>query len=91
MELLGELKQITNFAIESRKLGAGVATLLAEAHRLALDDVIPHLSVNPDSPQARFIHQAVTQQSDALRRATEMPSPALDSVPSVPTQRGPAL
>lgn len=91
MELLGELKQITNFAIETRNLGAGVAGLLAEAHRLALEDVIPRLSVNPDSPQARFIQQSVTQQSDVLRRATEMPSPALGGNPSAPTRRGPTL
>lgn len=91
MELLGELKQITNFAIETRNLGAGVATLLAEAHRLALDDVVPRLSVDPDSPQARFIHQSVTQQSEALRRATEMPPPTLDAPTPTPTRRGPEL
>lgn len=69
MELLGELKQITNFAIESGTLTPDAADLLIEAHTRALDDVVPRLSVNADSPQARFIHQAVTEQLVTLRRA----------------------
>lgn len=69
MELLGELKQITTYAISSGHLSAEVRDLLAAAHALALEDVVPRLSVDSDSPQARFIHQSVLEQSVALGRA----------------------
>jgi UDP-N-acetylglucosamine kinase len=69
MELLGELKQITGYAIASRQLTADVADLLIEAHQLALSEVVAHLNVDADAPQARFIEQAVTEQLVALRRA----------------------
>jgi hypothetical protein len=68
MELLGELKQITAYAASSHHLTADTAKLLIEAHVLALDDVVPNLSVATDSPQARFIQQAVSEQLVALRR-----------------------
>lgn len=73
MELLGELKQITNFAIESGNLTSDTAELLIQAHRRALEDVVPRLSVDGDSPQARFVHQAVTEQLVALQRAATAP------------------
>lgn len=69
MELLGELKQITNYAIESGHLTPDTAELLIEAHVRALDDVVPRLSIDSDSPQAAFIQQAVTEQLVALRRS----------------------
>lgn len=69
MELLGELKQITNFAIDSGNLTQDTTELLIEAHSRALEDVVPRLSVDSDSPQARFIHQAVTEQLVTLQRA----------------------
>jgi hypothetical protein len=69
MELLGELKQTTSYAIASAQLTPETAELLIEAHQLALSEVVPHLSVDADAPQARFIDQAVTEQLVALRRA----------------------
>lgn len=69
MELLGELKQITTFAVASGELGSQVAGLLVEAYERTRADVLPHLSVDADSPQAQFIQQAVTEQLVALRRA----------------------
>lgn len=69
MELLGELKQTTAYAIEANRLSADLADLLTAAHDLALKEVVPNLSIDADSPQARFIRQAVTEQSIALRRA----------------------
>ena len=69
MELLGELKQITAYASSSGLLTSHTAELLIEAHELALAEVAPNLSVAPDSPQARFIEQAVSEQLVALRRS----------------------
>jgi UDP-N-acetylglucosamine kinase len=81
MELLGELKQITNFAIESGTLTSDTAELLIEAHTLALDEVVPRLSVDADSPQARFIQRAVAEQLITLRRAAgTSPEPSTDFV-----------
>ena len=80
MELLGELKQITTYAIASGELTPEVSELLIEGHTLALRDVVPHLSVDPDSPQARFIQQAVSEQVVALRRAVTADPP--DIAPS---------
>ncbi|MBX3193862.1 MAG: zeta toxin family protein [Microbacteriaceae bacterium] len=71
MELLGELKQITGYAIASGRLSPEVAELLDAAHEQALREVVPKLSVASDSPQARFIQQAVTEQLIALRRAAD--------------------
>ncbi|HRN29609.1 MAG TPA: zeta toxin family protein [Terrimesophilobacter sp.] len=78
MELLGELKQITGYAISSGQLTPEFAELLDHAHQLTLAEVIPKLSVAPDSPQARFIQQAVSEQLVALRRAAE-PAGRLDA------------
>lgn len=78
MELLGELKQITTYAMTSGQLTPETAELLTNAHTLALDDVVPRLSVDRESPQARFIAQAVEEQLVALRRAAssaEGPTP----------------
>lgn len=69
MELLGELKQITAYATASGNLTPDTAELLIEAHRLALAEVVPNLSIAADSPQATFIQQAVGEQLVALRRA----------------------
>lgn len=80
MELLGELKQITNYAIESGSLTPDVADLLINAHVYALDDVVPRLSVDADSPQARFIQQAVTEQLVTLRRSASASEGALATV-----------
>jgi UDP-N-acetylglucosamine kinase len=80
MELLGELKQITNYAIRSGHLTPDVADLLSEAHKLALDEVVPRLSIEADSAQAQFIRQAVTEQSIALRRAIAGTQPEVASV-----------
>ena len=71
MELLGEHKQITGYAIASNQLSPETAELLDAAHEQALRQVIPKLSVASDSPQARFIQQAVTEQLIALRRAAD--------------------
>ncbi|MBG6055289.1 hypothetical protein IWX81_001700 [Salinibacterium sp. CAN_S4] len=76
MELLGELKQVTAYAIASGELTPAIAELLVAAHEHALGDVIPRLSVDPASPQARFIHNAVAEQFVGLRRATHQPEPA---------------
>jgi hypothetical protein len=85
MELLGELKQITGYATASGQLTTDTGELLIAAHELALADVVPNLSVAADSPQARFIHDAVTEQLVTLRRTTaptdpgpEAPRPNLD-------------
>lgn len=83
MELLGELKQITAYATASGNLTPGAAELLIEAHRLALAEVVPNLSIAADSPQATFIQQAVSEQLVALRRSVNpagllvLPEPAL--------------
>jgi UDP-N-acetylglucosamine kinase len=79
MELLGELKQITAYAIAAGEMTPQTAELLIEAHNLALVDVTPRLSIDTDSPQARFIHQAITEQLVALRRAAA----SLESAPPV--------
>lgn len=71
MELLGELKQITGYAIASGQLSPELAELLDAAHEQALSEVVPKLSVAADSPQARFIQQAVTEQLIALRRSAD--------------------
>jgi hypothetical protein len=76
MELLGELKQITTYAINTERLTNGLAVLLKEAHVLARKDVVPHLSVNRDSPQARFIEHAVNEQLATLNRAFRRTSEA---------------
>ncbi len=76
MELLGELKQITSYAIAAGDLTPQTAELLVEAHNLALTDVIPRLSIDADSPQARFIEQAITEQLVTLRRAATQPDDA---------------
>ncbi len=78
MELLGELKQITTYAVSSGELRPDVAELLIEAHKLAMADVVPRLSVETESPQARFIEKAVTEQLVALRRATPQPDAPVD-------------
>ncbi|GHF12494.1 zeta toxin family protein [Pseudolysinimonas yzui] len=75
MEVLGELKQITAYAIASGHLTEDVAELLIEAHSLALEEVVPRLSIDAASPQARFIRQAVTEQAITLRRALNPPVP----------------
>ena len=86
MELLGELKQITNYATESGNLTPDVADLLVEAHECALTDVVPSLSVAADSPQAAFIQRAVTEQLVALRRAAATePAPADIAMPIEPS------
>jgi UDP-N-acetylglucosamine kinase len=87
MELLGELKQITTYAISSGELRPDVAELLIEAHTLALTDVVPRLSVEAQSPQARFTEKAVTEQLVALLRATPQPDPPAD-VPGVEMNPG---
>ncbi|MBO1740735.1 zeta toxin family protein [Leifsonia sp. TF02-11] len=69
VELLGELKQITRYAIASGQLTHDTAELLIEAHDLALTEVVPNLSIDPDSAQARLLQQSVTEQLVALRRA----------------------
>ncbi len=78
MELLGELKQITAYATSSGYLTLDTAELLIKANELALTEVVPNLSVAPDSPQARFIQQAVSEQLVALRRnaAPAAPGPS---------------
>lgn len=88
MELLGELKQITSYATTTGQLTPSTAELLIEAHTLALDDVIPRLSVDSDSPQARFIQQAVTEQLIALRRAA---TPAAPTSADLTPQAEPAI
>lgn len=88
MELLGELKQITAYATSSAHLTADTAELLIEAHELALTEVVPNLSVAPESPQARFIQQAVSEQLVALRREVtpaEPESSALSPQPHIPS------
>lgn len=67
MELLGELKQISAYAV-SGHLTSDIADLLIEAHELALSEVVAHLSIDAAAPQARFIEQAVSEQLVALRR-----------------------
>ncbi len=76
MELLGELKQITTYAMASGELTPETAELLIKAHTLALDDVVPRLSVDRESPQARFIEQAVSEQLVGLRRAATLTYPS---------------
>lgn len=78
MELLGELKQITAYARSSGLLTTDTAEVLIKANELALTEVVPNLSVDQDSPQARFIQQAVSEQLVALRReaAPEAPDPS---------------
>jgi hypothetical protein len=71
MELLGELKQITAYALASGQLTRETAELLNAAHEQAIAEVIPNLSVAHDSPQARFIQQAASEQLVALRRAAD--------------------
>ncbi len=68
MELLGELKQITAYATSAGHLTGDTAELLLEAHDLALTEIVPNLSIAAESPQARFIQQAVSEQLVALRR-----------------------
>ena len=85
MELLGELKQFTSYATAA-DLTPQTAELLIEAHNLALADVIPRLSIDADSPQARFIQQATTEQLVALRRATPQPDPTAAVAPAEPTR-----
>lgn len=78
MELLGELKQITAYARSSGLLTTDTAELLIKVNELALTQVVPNLSVDQDSPQARFIQQAVSEQLVALRREAppEAPDPS---------------
>jgi hypothetical protein len=76
MELLGELKQVTAYAISSGHLTADTARLLIEAHVLALAEIVPNLSIATESPQARFIQQAVSEQLVALRREATQSEPA---------------
>jgi UDP-N-acetylglucosamine kinase len=83
MELLGELKQITAYATSSGHLTAETASLLIEAHVLALAEIVPNLSVATDSPQARFIEQAVSEQLVALRREA---APVVPESPGVSAQ-----
>jgi hypothetical protein len=92
MELLGELKQITTFAIESGNLTADVADLLIEAHELTLAQVVPLLSVDSDSEQAKFIQRAVSEQYVALRRATT-PADVVEpqAAPRLASREAPAL
>lgn len=85
MELLGELKQITSYATAS-DLTPETFELLIEAHESALVDVIPRLSIDADSPQARFIQQATAEQLVALRRAIPQPDPAAAVAPAEPTR-----
>jgi hypothetical protein len=85
MELLGELKQITTYAITSGHLSPEVRDLLTEAHALALDEVVPMLSIDADSPQARFIHQSVLEQSAALGRAVGVDLAPAATTPAQPT------
>lgn len=91
MELLGELKQITTYAIASGALTRDTSDLLVEAHTLALSEVLPRLSIDADSPQARFIQQAVAEQLVTVRRAAAdddlvaseiatQPTPAISSI-----------
>lgn len=83
MELLGELKQITNYATVSGELTSETAELLVEAHRLALDELVPRLSIDQESPQARFIEQAVSEQLVALRRSVASAESASSNVAPV--------
>lgn len=89
MEVLGELKQITTYAIASGHLTPDVADLLTEAHALALDEVVPRLSIDADSPQARFIRQAVTEQTIMLRRALNPAQP--DGPEAAPSEPAPGI
>lgn len=89
MEVLGELKQITSYAIASGHLTPDVADLLTEAHALALDEVVPRLSIDADSPQARFIRQAVTEQTTMLRRALSPAQPGGQE--AGPSERAPDI
>ena len=75
MELLGELKQVTAYATNSGQLKGDTAQLLIEAHVLALAEIVPNLRIAPDSPQARFIQQAVSEQLVALRREASLVEP----------------
>jgi hypothetical protein len=83
MELLGELKQVTRFAIESGNLTADTAELLIEAHTQALEEVVPRLSVDGSSPQAQFIHQAVSEQLVTLRRAAAKQHPSVSGIAEI--------
>lgn len=85
MGLLGELKQITGYATASGQLTPEIVELLEAAHEQALSDVVPNLSVATDSPQARFIQQAVTEQLVGLRRAGNENRPDLETVSGVST------
>ncbi len=90
MELLGELKQITSFAIVSGSLTDDTADLLIDAHTRALDEVVPRLSVDTDSPQARFIRQAVTEQLVTLRRVVATSQPVPTDIAAEPDRGLPA-
>lgn len=83
MELLGELKQITGYAISSGQLTPEISELLDQAHQLTLAEVAPNLSVDADSPQARFIRQAVSEQLVTLRRNVGTAEPAAADRPEV--------
>jgi predicted kinase len=86
VELLGELKQITRYAIASGQLTHDTAELLIEAHDLALAEVVPHLSIDADSAQARLLQQSVAEQLVALRRAAEPEETALDLQPGLTSE-----
>ncbi len=81
MELLGELKQITAYATNAGHMTSDTARLLIEVHELALTEVVPNLSVATDSPQARFIQQAVAEQLVALRRQVNLAETVVVGLP----------
>jgi UDP-N-acetylglucosamine kinase len=85
MELLGELKQVTGYAIDSGELGHGVGDVLIEAHRRALEDVVPRLSVDPDSPQAGLIRSTVISQNARLLSAIELAGETIRPPAQIPT------
>jgi hypothetical protein len=94
MELLGELKQITSYALRSGRLTPDVSALLLEAHTLTRQAVLPRLSIAAGSPQATAIRRAVEQQEATLRGATTAaPAPYADDRELRPTQdtEGPEL
>lgn len=92
----GELRRVTEFARASRELSPPVAAVLVELHQLALNEVLPAMSVRRESTFAVAQEARLTSELVSLKREIPREAPPVDPAapifaPQGPQPTGPSL